>query len=103
MQGNWALSRIPIWTVCDTALTDNSFRLLSYLQCLEGDNDGCSSTIARMVADTGMGRRTVQRSLLNLEQCGYLERRTKAGRPTVYVTKSGPEDVKDRFSPPFTL
>lgn len=68
-------SIIPAVAVCDASLTTLDLRILALLGCHTDQNGWCFRNQARMAEELGVARRSVNRSIGNLEKRGYLEKR----------------------------
>lgn len=95
----WVFSQVPIWAACDPRIKDKAFRLLVYLVWRQGTDAGCWPSVNTISKDLGSTRRTVQRNLENLQELGYVERKERRGKSSVYFAIADPGDASGQFTP----
>lgn len=90
MPGGVSYAQVPKEAIEDTGLSPNAFRLYAYL-CLFSGKDGKAFPKVRTLAiGLDVSRRTIQRTLNELEDSGWVERDFKKNRSTNYIVNRDP-------------
>lgn len=95
----WVFAQTPIWATCDFNISDGAYRLFTYLDWRQGNDDYCWPSLARIARDLNLSRSTVRRRLRELEQAGYLITRHRVGRSSQYSLVADPDNASDKHTP----
>ena len=99
-RSGWTFAQTPIWTICDSRLSDGTLRLFAYLAWRQGNDAYCWPSLSTICRDLHTSPTTIRRRFRELEDAGYLEITHRTGRSNHYTIHADPHSASKTYTPP---